>query len=438
MAATARSDADDAGNTIAALFDAHARMVLGLCSALLRDLQDAEDAAQQSFLSAYRALLRGTVPADAPAWLATIARNECRQRISRRIANPAAAPLVDDVVASAGGDPVEQVGRRAEVEVLTAAIAELPERQREAVVLRDFYGLSYQEVSAAMSVSPPAVESLLSRARRRLEERVGPVRLAPGVLVVPPSLQEQLAQLVPGFAPAAPAVAAGGGIAAIVAKIVSTPVVAKTAAAAAVATLAVGADVAVQHRHPGGARTAREPLPSVSAPARPVQNVDRPASAASERRTLPPADSNASRRGRAARRPAEKRHRSPMAGPSHFAGPGPAVSDGGGGDAGDDDGDGLELEIVNSTSGPGGGSSGGSGTSGSGGSTLSGPGGSSGSDSSGSSRSSGSSGSSGPGPPSASGSSSSGSSSSGSGSSGSSSSSSGSSKSGSNSDSSDH
>src|ERR671936_127886 len=223
MQASARNDAaTSAGQTVAALFDAHARMVLGLCRALLRNPDDAEDAAQQAFLSAYRALLGGTTPYNAAAWLATIARNGCRQRISRRLATPPAAPLLEDVVAPASGDPAEQAGRHAEVEVLATAVAELPERQREAVVLRDFYGLSYQEVATAMSVSPPAVESLLSRARRRLEDRVGRVRVATGVLVVPASLQEQLAQLVPDFTPAVAPVAAGGGAAALLMKIAST------------------------------------------------------------------------------------------------------------------------------------------------------------------------------------------------------------------------
>jgi hypothetical protein len=58
-------------------------------------------------------------------------------------------------------------------------------------VLRDFYGLSYQEVATAMSVSPPAVESLLSRARRRLEDRVGGVRVAAGARVDLPHFVRQ-------------------------------------------------------------------------------------------------------------------------------------------------------------------------------------------------------------------------------------------------------
>jgi DNA-directed RNA polymerase specialized sigma24 family protein len=63
-------------------------MVYAVCRLNLRDRHDAEDATQQTFLSAYRSLLGGREPNDPPAWLATIARNECsrlrRQRFTTR------------------------------------------------------------------------------------------------------------------------------------------------------------------------------------------------------------------------------------------------------------------------------------------------------------------------------------------------------------------
>ena len=149
-----------AGRRVAALFDAHGAMVLGLCHTILRDHRDAEDAAQQTFLNAHRALLNGTTPLDPPAWLATIARNECRTRISRRLSAPNLVPLTEGAVSAAStADPEERADEHAQVDALTSALAELPERQREAVVLRDLYGLSYNEVAAAMSISAPAVES---------------------------------------------------------------------------------------------------------------------------------------------------------------------------------------------------------------------------------------------------------------------------------------
>jgi RNA polymerase sigma factor (sigma-70 family) len=247
------------GAEIAALFDQHGRMVVALCRALLRDPEDAEDAAQQSFLNAHRALLNGTRPVDPPAWLATIARNECRARISARLTRPRPVPLSEDVAElRPASDPASQADRRAEIQAFTAALTELPERQREAVVLRDVHGLSYQEVAVAMSVSPPAVESLLSRARRTLEARVRPVRVAQGVPLVLDSLRSRLEVLIPDFTSPEATTAVASGVGGIAAKVISLQFVGKAVATSAVAvvTLGVGAEVAV-NRYADGRSTQR-------------------------------------------------------------------------------------------------------------------------------------------------------------------------------------
>jgi RNA polymerase sigma-70 factor (ECF subfamily) len=213
-----------AGERIAALFEQHGRMVYGVCRLVLRDADEAEDAAQQSFLSAYRGLLAGQEPRDPAAWLGTIARNECRKRLGSRSAVPS------ELVTLSAGDATErEVARRAEIEALCTALAELPEQQRDAVVLREFYGLSYAEVAAALGLSGPAVESLLFRSRRRLQERLRPLRAALGVLTLPVTLRESLAQALPGFGGGS--VAAGTG-ATFLMKAGSAPVAAKLAAAA--------------------------------------------------------------------------------------------------------------------------------------------------------------------------------------------------------------
>jgi RNA polymerase sigma factor (sigma-70 family) len=155
-------------------------MVYGVCRILLRDPQDAEDASQQTFLSAHRSLLAGTRPQDPAAWLGTIARNECRERIRSRATVPLA--LVGDPAASMQLEDV--TGRREEIEALCAALADLPHQQREALVLREFYGLSYDEVRAALGVTDSAVESLIFRARKRLQKELRPARMASGALVL--------------------------------------------------------------------------------------------------------------------------------------------------------------------------------------------------------------------------------------------------------------
>ncbi len=136
-------------------------------------------------------------------------------------------------------DPGDEIQRREHAEALRVALADLPERQREAVVLRDLYGLRYGEVAKALGLSRPATEALLFRARRALRQRLRPVVTT--AIVVPLSVQEGLAQALPGFTAASSgsviAGAAGGGL---LAKLIAAPTAAKVATAA-VALVTVGA-----------------------------------------------------------------------------------------------------------------------------------------------------------------------------------------------------
>jgi RNA polymerase sigma factor (sigma-70 family) len=225
--ARTRVDRDAPGPSVAALFDEHASMVLGICRYLLRDPQAAEDAAQETFLSAHKSMLRGTRPRDPEAWLAAIARNECRR--TWRVTPT--APLDESKVGTVL-DPAEIVAERADLTEVASAIADLPDRQREALALREFCGLSYEQVASAMNVSEPAVDSLLSRARRTLSERLGEIPAAGrGAFVVPASFREELARLIPELDAATAGVAAGTGGATILAGVASAPLGAKFAAA---------------------------------------------------------------------------------------------------------------------------------------------------------------------------------------------------------------
>lgn len=254
VALAGRPSAGAAGARLGELFGEHGRMVYGLCRLLLRDPLEAEDAAQQAFLSAYSSLLGGNEPREPAAWLAAIARNECRGRIRDRMREPLALAPEEEPISEG---PDEAADRRAEIQALRAALRELPEKQREAVVLRDFYGFGYGEVGAALGVSRPAVQSLLFRGRRCLQGRLRPLRLASGALVVPLALRDSLAYAAPGFA--AGSAASGGGsalMATALAKVSSAPLAAKLATA----TLAIGAAGTVgvvesRHSEPAGTRS---------------------------------------------------------------------------------------------------------------------------------------------------------------------------------------
>ncbi len=222
-----RSERGAAGALVGRLFADHSRMVLGLCRLLLRDPGEAEDAAQQVFLSAYTAVLRGSPPRDEHAWLAAIARNECRARIYGRMREPLALPdLSSDLP-----DPLAVAIRAADLEAIWVAISTLPRRQRRALVLREVGGLSYHELGRALGVSHSSVESLLFRARRQVRGLV--------VATTPLALRDELARLIPGFDP---------GSAGLAARAVSLPIAVKLAAAAvSVGVVTTGAAQFAEH-----------------------------------------------------------------------------------------------------------------------------------------------------------------------------------------------
>lgn len=190
-------------------------MVLGLCRLLLRNPTEAEDAAQQVFLSAHRAVLGGAGPREASAWLAAIARNECRARIRARMREPLALPeLPSDLP-----DPLASAIRALDLDAVWTAISSLPRRQRRALVLRELGGLSYHELGRALGVSDSSVESLLFRARRQVRS----VLTGANAAALPIALRDELTRLIPGFDP---------GSAGLIARAAALPIGVKLATAA--------------------------------------------------------------------------------------------------------------------------------------------------------------------------------------------------------------
>jgi RNA polymerase sigma-70 factor (ECF subfamily) len=141
------------------LYREHRAGLVRLVERELRDRHDAEDVVQTAFLDAQRALERGTIPRNPPAWLAAIALNTGR-RLRRRRLN--AQPLEEYAVQEAS-----------EMPELRAALAGLPKEQQKAVVYRDLLGLSYGETAEQMGTTVNAVTMLLHRGRRGLRQTLG-------------------------------------------------------------------------------------------------------------------------------------------------------------------------------------------------------------------------------------------------------------------------
>jgi len=229
------------------LYDRYSAQLYGYCLHQLGSREEAEDAVQTTFMNAFRGLARGIVPDVEQAWLYKIAHNVClsRRRSSwrrGRVEAPNNMEVLQEVVPAK-----EKVAD--ELIRLQDVLEEMPESQRRAILLREWQGLSYREISDELELSQAAVETLIFRARRALAaglEKSGGDgswgrRMRRGADVGG----------VLGFVKA---IVGGGGAAAV-----------KVGAVVALAGAAV-ATTAVEHARPHHAAHVKRVLPAVSRP----------------------------------------------------------------------------------------------------------------------------------------------------------------------------
>jgi RNA polymerase sigma factor (sigma-70 family) len=150
------------------LYERYARQIYNFCLHQLGNREEAEDAAQSTFLNAFRGLERGIEPEFESAWLFKIAHNVCltRQRSSfrrRRVETPGDIDALQDLLPSPQREADELIR-------LTDALHGMPEQQRRALLLREWQGLSYKEIAEELELSGAAVETLIFRARRSLAQ----------------------------------------------------------------------------------------------------------------------------------------------------------------------------------------------------------------------------------------------------------------------------
>ena len=130
---------------------------------MLGNQDEAEDALQQAFIKAHRALLDGTAPRELRPWLYAIARNCCLSAITARRAT---TRLEEHTPALAGLS--EEVHRREDLRELVAGIGRLPEDQRSALLLAELDDLPHQAIATIVGCEVSKVKALIYQARSSL------------------------------------------------------------------------------------------------------------------------------------------------------------------------------------------------------------------------------------------------------------------------------
>jgi RNA polymerase sigma-70 factor (ECF subfamily) len=165
--AKARLGDDEA---FARLVGAYQVPVYNLCYRVLGDRYEAEDAAQEVFLKAYKNLGRYDPERPFVNWLLKIASNQAIDHLRRRRARPAMdlAEVEAAVDASPGPETVLALEERRRL--IMEATRRLGPKDRALIVLRYWYDYSYEEMAAVLSLSTSAVRSRLHRARMTMAE----------------------------------------------------------------------------------------------------------------------------------------------------------------------------------------------------------------------------------------------------------------------------
>lgn len=152
-------------------FDRHFPSIYGLVLRLVKDVATAEDITQEVFLKTHRAIGTLDPNRDPGPWLTTIAYNCCRDmwrsaghRMRRQSTSLDEKPELGKFLASTGSDPESEAVRAERAQLVQEAIDELPEKQREIVILHDYHGMTHDAIAPLVGASHAAVRKRYSRA----------------------------------------------------------------------------------------------------------------------------------------------------------------------------------------------------------------------------------------------------------------------------------
>lgn len=158
-----RAGRDDAFEV---LHERHRRRLHATASRALRGQGgDPEGVVQEAFLRAHRTLRADSRPVELRPWLHRVVRNLCIDELRR---DRPTAELSDSDRAGSSEDVYSTLSRRHELRRLIEDLADLPEQQRAALLMRELDGMSHDEVASALEITPAASRQLVKRARTGL------------------------------------------------------------------------------------------------------------------------------------------------------------------------------------------------------------------------------------------------------------------------------
>jgi RNA polymerase sigma-70 factor (ECF subfamily) len=166
------------GDAFEVLVVKYQERIFRLIRRLLRNPDQVEDLAQEVFIRAYRSLGSFKGEASFYTWLYKIALNSCRNYYRSLGRRPEGSVVDNESVltnrASAGYSPEREAVRSEFWRSVRGSLEELPEEQREAVVLCDLEGMSYDEMAAVIGIPVGTVRSRVFRGRRSLQRKLKP------------------------------------------------------------------------------------------------------------------------------------------------------------------------------------------------------------------------------------------------------------------------
>jgi len=165
------------------LFSRYQTKIVNLISRYVRDSEEVQDVAQEAFIKAYRALPRFRGDSAFYTWLYRIAINTAKNHLVARSRRPPSVDVdVDDAdfrddadMLRESEDPESALARDQLRATIDTALQDLPDDLRSALTLREFDGLSYEQIAQVLDCPVGTVRSRIFRAREFVDQRIEPL-----------------------------------------------------------------------------------------------------------------------------------------------------------------------------------------------------------------------------------------------------------------------